>query len=279
MSTFALTIVLVAAFLHASWNALVKAATDRAVVLAAVSAMHTVLGAALVLIAEPPAPASWICIFLSTVIHYGYYVFLFHSYGIGDLSQVYPISRGLAPALVAASSFLLIGENLSPTGWAGLAAISAGIGYLAIQRGAAGADPRAVGVAAISGLLIAAYSVVDGIGVRLSGNPFGYMGWLFLLELPVSLCVFARKWRGSATIESRTVALGLVGGVGAVTAYGLVIYAKTVAPLGAVSAVRESSVIIAALIGLSIFGERPWLGRIVCAAIVAGGVVTLAFSA
>lgn len=279
MSGFAVTIVLAAAFLHAGWNALVKAASDRAVVLAVVSSTHAVLGAALVVFAGPPAPASWICIFLSTIIHYGYYIVLFQSYRLGDLSQVYPISRGLAPALVAVSSLLLIGENLSPEGWFGLAAISAGIGYLAIQRGAAGADPRAVAVATINGLLIATYSVVDGIGVRLSGDPFGYMGWLFLLELPVSLCIFARKWRGSAAVENRTLALGLIGGIGAVTAYGLVIYAKTIAPLGAVSAVRESSVIIAALIGLFLFGERPWLGRMVSAAIVAVGVIVLAFSA
>ncbi|MDR7222728.1 DMT family transporter [Aminobacter aminovorans] len=278
MSGFALTIVLVAAFLHASWNAVVKAATDRAVVLAAVSATHAILGFVLVFFATPPSQASWIYIFLSTVIHYGYYVFLFQSYRLGDLSQVYPIARGLAPALVAFGAYVMIGETLPPLGWVGLGAITFGIAFLAFQRGAAHADPRAVGAAAINGVLIASYSVIDGIGVRLSDSPFGYMGWLFLLEFPVTLFVLFRRRGATHTIDRKTVMLGLVGGLGAVSAYGLVIYAKTIAPLGAVSAVRESSVIIAALIGLFIFGERPWQARILSAAIVAGGVIALAFS-
>lgn len=276
MSGFALTIVLLAAFLHASWNAVVKAATDRAVVLAVVSATHATLGLTLVLFSTQPDPASWIYIFLSTVIHFGYYVFLFQSYRFGDLSQVYPIARGLAPALVAFGAYVMIGETLPPLGWAGLAAVTFGIGFLAFQRGAANADPRAVTAAAINGVLIASYSVVDGIGVRLSGSPFGYMGWLFLLELPVTLFVLFRRRHDPHSIDRKTVLLGIIGGLGAVTAYGLVIYAKTIAPLAAVSAVRESSVIIAALIGLFIFGERPWPARIFSAGIVAGGVLALA---
>ena len=124
-------------------------------------------------------------------------------------------------------------------------------------------DPKAIGVAALLGLSIAAYSVADGIGVRLSEKPDGYMGWLFLLE------VAGAAWRsagdavfsGSAA-DWRVFALGLIGGVFAVVAYGLVLYAKTIAPIGAVSAVRELSVIIAALIGVLFFGERPWQGRV-----------------
>lgn len=278
MSGFALTIVLMAAFLHASWNAVVKAATDRAVVLAAVSATHATVGLTLILMSTPPAPASWIYIFLSTVIHFGYYVFLFQAYRFGDLSQVYPISRGLAPALVALGAYVMIGEVLPPMGWVGLGAITFGIGLLAFQRGASRTDPRAVAAAAFNGVLIASYSVVDGIGVRLSGSPFGYMGWLFLLELPVTFFVLYRRRNAFHTIDRKSLLLGLIGGLGAVTAYGLVIYAKTIAPLGAVSAVRESSVIIAALIGLFIFHERPWPVRIVSAVIVAGGVIALAAS-
>lgn len=278
MHGFALVIVLAAAFLHASWNAIVKAASDRAVVLAAVSFMHALLGLSLVCFAPVPAPESWPYIVTSTMIHYGYYVLLFQAYRLGDLSQVYPISRGLAPLLVAIGAYLMIGETLSPQGWAGLIAISVGIGFLALQRGAAHADPRAVLAATTTGIIIACYSVLDGVGVRLSQSPFGYMGWLFLLEIPVTLFVLSRRWAGSHRVDWRTFRIGMVGGICAVTAYGLVIYAKTIAPLGAVSAVRESSVIIAALIGLLLFGERPWLGRLASAAIVAGGVVTLAFT-
>lgn len=278
MSGFALTIVLMAAFLHASWNAVVKAANDRAVVLAAVSATHATVGTALILLSPSPSPESWLYIFLSTVIHFGYYVFLFQSYRFGDLSQVYPISRGLAPALVAFGAYVMIGEVLPPMGWVGLGAITFGIGLLAFQRGKTRTDPRAVAAAAFNGVLIASYSVVDGIGVRLSDSPFGYMGWLFLLELPVTFFVLYRRRNARHTIDRKSLTLGLIGGLGAVTAYGLVIYAKTIAPLGAVSAVRESSVIIAALIGLFIFHERPWPVRIVSAVIVACGVIALAAS-
>ena len=264
--------------MHASWNALVKGAADRALTLAAVASMHAIGGFILILISEPPAVASWPSIAISTVIHYAYYFLLFQAYRLGDLSQVYPISRGLAPALVALGTFMLIGETLTPLGWAGLAAISLGIGMLALQRGAAHADPRAVFVAVLLGLTIAAYSVADGLGVRYSQSPTGYMGWLFLLEAPVVLYVLAPRLRKRHRIDPKVFGIGMIGGALSVLAYGVVLYAKTIAPIGAVSAVRESSVIIAALIGLFFFGERPWLGRLASAGVVALGVIALAMA-
>ncbi len=124
MSSFALTLVLSAAVLHAGWNALVKGATDRAVAIAAVATMHGVCGAVLIAISiargEPPAHASWSLIAISTLVHYLYYILMFQAYRLGDLSQVYPISRGMAPALVALGAYLIIGEQLEPLGWAGL---------------------------------------------------------------------------------------------------------------------------------------------------------------
>jgi drug/metabolite transporter (DMT)-like permease len=278
LSAFALTIVLSAALLHASWNAIVKAASDRAVVLAAVASMHAVGGIILILIGNTPAVESWPMIFASTLIHYVYYVLLFQAYRLGDLSQVYPISRGLAPALVAVGAFLLANETLTPVGWVGLAAISAGIGLLALQKGAAHADPRAVLFATTLGVTIGAYSVADGLGVRASGSPLGYMGWLFLLEAPVPLVVLLRRRHLNIAVDWKVFGIGIIGGAFSVTAYGVVLYAKTIAPIAAVSAVRESSVIIAALIGVVFFGERPWKGRLVSAVIVAAGVTLLALA-
>lgn len=277
MSPLALALVLSAAFLHATWNALVKASTERAVVLAAVSLTHVAAGAVMIALAPPPAAASWPSIAASTLLHYGYYALLFQAYRLGDLSQVYPISRGIAPALVAFATYLL-GESLSPGGWAGLFAISAGIGVLALARGATHADPRAVAVAALLGLTIAAYSVADGIGVRLAESPLGYMGWLFLLESPVPLVVLLPRLVNGTVIDWGVFRRGLMGGVFAFTAYGTVLYVNTFAPIAAVSAVRESSVVIAAMIGVVAFGERPWRPRLAAAAIVAGGVALLAVS-
>jgi drug/metabolite transporter (DMT)-like permease len=278
LSTFALAIVLSAAVLHTSWNALVKAAKDRALVLAAVAGMHAISGAMLIMIGPAPEPSSWIAIILSTLIHCAYYALLFQAYRLGDLSQVYPISRGLAPALVALGTFAIIGESLTVSGWVGLGAVSAGIGLLALQRGAAHADRRAIGVAVLLGGCIGAYSVADGLGVRASHSPIGYMGWLFLLEAPVALAIVLPRVRRRQTIDWGVFAVGMVGGVFAVAAYGVVLYAKTIAPLAAVSAVRESSVIIAALIGVVFFGERPWRGRVLAALVVAAGVTMLAAS-
>ena len=125
---------------------------------------------------------------------------------------------------------------------------------------------------------IGAYSVADGIGVRLADTPTGYIGWLFLLESPIFFAIFWDRRRNAIKLDRRAFALGLIGGLFSVIAYAVVLYAKTIAPLGAVSAVRESSVIIAAMIGLIFFGERPVFGRLLSAAIVAAGVIALAAS-
>jgi drug/metabolite transporter (DMT)-like permease len=278
LSLFALSIVLFAALLHASWNAMVKAGGDRALILAGVALSHALVGGGLILVSAPPAPESWPALIVSTLVHYAYYALLFHAYRLGDLSQVYPISRGLAPMLVAIGALLLVGENLSPMGWAGVALVSFGIWLLSMRSRAVEVDQRAVLVAVALGLTIATYSVADGIGVRFSGSPTGYMGWLFLLEAPVVFAVLGPRILRRSRIDPKTFALGLVGGVFAVSAYGLVLYAKTIAPIGAVSAVRESSVVIAALIGVLLLGERPWKKRIASALIVALGVVALAAS-
>lgn len=275
MTAFALGIVLFSAFLHAGWNAMLKAVDDRAGVLGAVSLAHALAGVVLIALSPVPDRASWPSIFVSTVVHYGYYLLLFRAYRHGDLSQVYPISRGLAPAFVALSAYGLIGESLGPLGWVGLALVSGGICLLALQRGAAQAQRSTIGLAVLLGLCIGTYSVADGIGIRQAGTATGYMGWLFLCEAPVPLAIALHRRRNRGYFAPRTMLLGMLGGIAAVTAYGLVLYVKTIAPLGAVSAVRESSVIIAALIGVVWFGERPWKGRMLAAVIVALGVIAL----
>ncbi|MGJ8569340.1 MAG: EamA family transporter [Hoeflea sp.] len=278
MTTFALGIVLFSALLHAGWNAMLKAVDDRAGVLGAVSLAHALVGVALIAASPLPAMASWPSIIISTLVHYGYYLLLFRTYRHGDLSQVYPISRGLAPAFVAFSAWILIDESLAPLAVAGLVAITAGICLLALQRGAAAAPRSTLGYAVLLGLCIGTYSTADGIGIRLAGTATGYMGWLFLLEAPVPLAIALHRHRNRGHFAPRTLVYGLLGGVAAVTAYGLVLYVKTIAPLGAVSAVRESSVIIAALIGVFIFGERPWQGRILAAVVVTMGVMALSLA-
>ena len=275
MSGFALGLVLSAAVLHAAWNALVKSGGDRAVALAAISFANFAVGTIVVLLSAAPARQCWPFIIASAVLHYGYYAFLYYAYRFGDLSQVYPVARGIAPALVAVGAWLSVGEALPAQAIAGLSAISMGIMLLAIGRHAP-SDRHALAFALGTGAIIAAYSVVDGIGVRLSGSPFGYIGWLSLLEFPVGVAVVGRRRWSRTGLDPREFARGLAGGLMSVTAYGTVIYANSIAHMAAVSAVRESSVIFASLIGVVVFGERPWRKRIVSAAIVAGGVIALA---
>jgi drug/metabolite transporter (DMT)-like permease len=269
-------LVLSAAVLHATWNAIVKGTRARALVLAAVAGTNATVGLVLILWAESPLPASWPYIAASSVVHYGYYYFLSLAYKWGDLSRVYPISRGIAPLLVAVGALIFAGEQLSGFGWGGVLLVSAGISILAFfSRGPSIPDPRSTLAAVATGLIIATYSVIDGIGVRLSGSPFGYMGWLFFTEFLVSLFVYLRL-RPQFTPEVRaTLRVGYLGGFCAVAAYGLVIYANTLAPLGMVSALRESSVIIAALFGVVIFRERPWISRIAAAVTVGAGILVL----
>jgi drug/metabolite transporter (DMT)-like permease len=276
MSGFALGLVLFSALLHAGWNAMLKAVDDRAGVLGAVSLSHALAGLLLIGLSPFPDRASWPFIFVSTIVHYGYYLLLFRAYRHGDLSQVYPISRGLAPVIVAVSAWFFVGERLPFWGVVGLIAVSGGICLLALLRGAARAGHASIGLAVALGVCIGTYSVADGIGIREAGTATGYMGWLFFCEAPVPLVIALHRRRNRGNFAPRTMLFGVMGGLAAVTAYGLVLYVKTIAPLGAVSALRESSVIIAALIGVLVFGERPWRGRLLAACVVASGVIALA---
>lgn len=277
MSSLALALVLTAAVLHAGWNAMVKAGNDRALILACVAIAHTVVGAAMIALAPAPAPASWPYIAASGALHYLYYILLFLAYRIGDLSQVYPIARGLSPLLVSIGAFLFAGELLSLPAAAGIALISGGIALLSFAgRRAPTAQPAALAAAVSTGVVIASYSLVDGIGVRLSESAFGYTGWLFVSEALVVAVVARRRWGQLRPLARPIATYTLLAGVSAVSAYALVIYANLLAPLGAVSAVREVSVVVAAGIGVLIFGERPWKSRVFAAAAVTAGVVLLA---
>lgn len=277
MSSFALTLVLLAAVLHASWNAIVKASGERGLAMALVASAHVVVGGAALVFTATPAEAAWPYIAASALIHYGYYGFLSLSYRFGDLSHVYPIARGIAPMLVAVGALVFAGEMLVPRAWAGVGAVSAGIAILAFRR-AARAERAAVLAALATGTMIASYSVVDGIGIRLSEAPGGYIAWIFFLEFPIPMLLLWRQRRPAPGVLARTLLLGSIGGLLSVAAYAIVLYAKTIAPIAAVSAVRESSVIIAALIGVWLFGERPWQPRLAAAVVVGAGVLLLASS-
>jgi len=261
--------------LHALWNALVKASADRLAIMGLISAGHVVLGVALAAGAPLPAFESWGYIAASTIIHFGYYFLLYHSYRLGDLSHVYPIARGMAPVLVALGAQVFVGESLPPLAWLGVLITSGGIFMLSGNIFSGKTPPLVVLTAMATGLMIASYSLVDGLGVRVSGTERGYIGWLFIAEIIVAGIMFKRLGRGIKTISRKTILMGLLGGLISAIAYGLVIYAKSFSPLAMVSTLRETSVVFAAIIGLLWLGERPWKLRIVASGIVASGVVLM----
>ncbi len=278
-ATLALTLVLAAAVLHAVWNAMVKGAGERVLVLGLISLGHTVTGLAMIPFFEMPGPDSWPYIGASVLIHWFYYWFLITAYRLGDLSQVYPVARGVAPLLVTAGAFVFAGEVPSLAAIGGITLVSFGIMILVWSNGRSRAGVGALGAAVATGTMIASYSVVDGLGARVSGSPFGYIGWLFFLEGFCVFYIFLREREKITMVPMSVYGVGLAGGLLSSAAYGLAIFAKTIAPLGAISAVRESGVIIAALIGVIWLGERPWRLRVVAATIVAAGILLLAIFA
>ena len=252
---------------------MVKGAEDRMLAMGLLALGHMLPGIALAYFVVPPSFASLPFIVASTVIHWGYYFFLTKSYRYGDLSFVYPVARGLAPVLVAVGAVIFADEFLPLLAWIGVVTVSIGILMLAAVRHG---DRRALGAAILTSLMIAAYSVVDGIGIRASGSPLGYIAWIFAAEGFVAAYVIVVRRRHLRKVPKGALAIGFLGGILSGMAYALVLYAKTLAPLGIVSAIRETSVIIAALIGIVWFHERPAGRRLVAAAVVGAGIVTLA---
>jgi len=268
-------IVLSAAALHAFWNAVVKGAGDKTIMLGMIALGHVVPGIALVMMFPSPGWGALPYIIASTVIHWGYYFLLNVAYRLGDLSMIYPITRGLSPVLIALGAQFWIDETLPMLAWIGVATVSAGVLVLTkgIVRG--GMPLGGVLAAMAAAVIVASYSLVDGVGVRLSDNAFGYIGWLFVSELAVAVFVFATRWQRLRQMPLKNCALGYLGGVLSGTAYGLVLYANTLAPLGVVSAVRETSVIFAAMIGVMWFGEGPKRRRLLAAVVVSVGIICI----
>jgi drug/metabolite transporter (DMT)-like permease len=281
MEPVAIALVLTAAVMHATWNAVVKVDGDRLMTMAVVISTTGLLAPLLLLHGPPPAPESWPYIVLSALLNNAYFLFLIEAYRFGDLSHVYPIARGSAPLLVAAGAWGFAGEHLSITEFTGVIVISVGIISLVWGSGLKfGTETPAMVFALLTGLMIAVYTVVDGIGVRLSGNPAGFIGWLFILNpIPILAIALVRR-RSQAWVYLRTNwRPAVLGGFLNLGSYGLSIWALTLGNMAHVSALRETSVIIAAVIGTRVLGEAFGSRRVLAAAAVAFGVVLIALQA
>jgi drug/metabolite transporter (DMT)-like permease len=274
--------VLLAALLHATWNALVKGGGDKHASMAVVVIGH--LPVALVLLPFVPVPEAaglrWL--FAGIALHLGYQLFLIAGYRAGDLTQVYPIARGSAPLIVAAVSIGLLGVTLARLEVLAIGLIAAGILSLALVRRADGTrNPRAVAMALGTGGFIAAYSLVDGIGAREAGTALGYWTWA-VIGNAVLFCVWTAAARPGLLRrlprDRRLVRTGLIGGTASFVAYGIVIWAFTLAPIALVTALRETSIVFALLIGVGVFGERLDLAKVASTMITIVGAGLLRFA-
>lgn len=268
--------VLFGALLHAGWNALVKAGHDKALDNAFIGLGGSLLAVPLVLVAGLPPPAAWPYLALSLVIHIGYYASLSRAYQHGDLSLTYPLMRGTPPLLVAAASGVFADEALSPLAWAGVAAISGGVLLLGLSR-AALRSPPAVGFALANAALIACYTIVDGLGVRVAGHAVQYVAAFFLVNgCLFTAFVFARRGRRAVLAHARQRGLLMLGAaVASGLSYGIALWAMTRAPVAAVAALREVSVLFAALIGAWLLKEGFEARRLLGAAVVVAGVIAM----
>ncbi len=276
MSAWILALPLLAAALHATWNALLKTAADRMVTLGFFAFVNGVVGLVLLMFFDPPNSASWGFIALSMVVKYAYYALIYFAYRVGDLSLVYPLARGSAPLLVAVGAAVFAGEYLSLPAQVGVLIACLGISSLAVgSLGKLQDSPLPIVLALGTGLTIAIYTICDGLGVRASGSTFGFLGWIYVLELPVVLAILWLRRRDVVVAIGSHWRYGLLTGMCGVIGYSLVVYSTLFVPLSIVSALRETSVIMAALIGTVLLGERPWQDRVAASSLVAGGVALM----
>jgi drug/metabolite transporter (DMT)-like permease len=267
-------LVLFAALLHAGWNALLKGGGDGFWTMTVMGIATSLACAALIPFLPLPAPASWPYIAASALLHVGYNGFLVRAYRNGDFGSAYPIARGSSPLLVTLGAALAVGEWPARSGVIGIVLVSAGIASLAFRERRL---PQAGILYALgTGLCIAAYSVTDGMGGRLSSNATAYTIWMCLLwgvsALPIYL---VRRPGGSVWRGARKTGLAAMGGVTSLAAYGIVIFAMTYAPMGSVSALRETSVLFAVFLGWLFFGETLTTRRILSALVIVAGTLCL----
>lgn len=278
MENFVFLAVLFAAACHAGWNALIKVGLDPLSTTTLISLGAGLVALALAPLVGLPAWAAWPWLIASVIVHLCYFASLIESYRTGDLGQVYPIARGSAPLMTAAATTVFIGEKLSLVGWTGIFSLVAGVLLLSARGGRelAEVDRRAIGFALFTALTICAYSVVDGIGARLSANPNAYSVWLFI-GIAVVMLPYAIYRDGPDVIPAmrRFWRRGLAGGALQLLSYGIAIWAMTAAPIAVVATLRETSVLFGAVIAVVVLKEPLRAARIVAACLIVCGLILI----
>jgi drug/metabolite transporter (DMT)-like permease len=278
LETYVFLSVLAAALMHAGWNVIVKLNLDRLLALTLIQGLMGFFGIAMIWAFATPNAACWPFVAASGILHTGYNLFLARSYRTGDMGQVYPIARGTAPAMAVAGAYLWTGEALPPLSLAGLIVLILGIWFIAMRGGrlALRLDTHTLLFALATSAFIGAYTVVDGLGGRASGSVSAYTGYVYIFDA-LMLTASSALIRGPQAF--RTMAPfwcgGLFGAVLSGGAYWIVIWAMSIAPIGAVAALRETSVLFAVALSTLFLGEPFTRWRVAGAVLIATGAALL----
>jgi len=249
--------VLLAALLHASWNAMIKGGGDVLHDTAGIIVGAMLIGLPFLFVVPVPPAAAWPFIVASVIVHLAYYALMISAYRAGDLSLVYPLMRGVAPLITAIAGIAVLGEMPAPLAWTGMLLVSGGV-FLLGYRALGHAPSRAAVVFALANAaVIALYTLIDGHGARVSGNPWSYIVWLFVLDgIPFSLWMLATRGDSFVAHLRGRSRRALAGGGLSAAAYAISVWAMTKAPVALVASLRETSVLFATLIGARLLNER-----------------------
>ncbi|WDD90647.1 DMT family transporter (plasmid) [Burkholderia sp. FERM BP-3421] len=273
-----IALVLFAAILHATWNAVLRSGADRLWSITVMSFATTAAAAACALFLPLPARASWPYLGVSAMLQVGYSLFLAYAYKGAELGLIYPIVRGTVPLLVTIGGYLFAGQTLHDGSLLGVLLISGGIASLALGRRRIQARPLLA--ALVTGLFIGSYVTTDGVGVRLAGDPRAYAAWIFILYgilMPAVYALYGGKLaKGYARNET---VKAMLGGVISMISYAATVAALSLGPLGPVSAIRETSIVFSVIIGWLCLGERPTRHRVAASMAVVIGAVCLTYRA
>ena len=274
MPMMVFAVVMLAALLHASWNALVKSAPDKFLTTIMVATAAAGLAVVLIPFLKEPALPSVPYAMASAVLQIIYFILVARTYQVADMSQAYPLMRGAAPLIVAIVSAFQLHDAVPLFAWVGVIAICLGIFVIALGSGLG--DRKGVRLALLNALVIAGYTLIDGLGVRRSGAPAAYTLWVFLMAgVPLALWAFTARKRAFVSYLGSHWLLGAAGGISATASYGLALWAMTIAPVAVVAALRETSILFGTLIASVVLREAVGPRRIISACFIAVGAAIL----
>jgi drug/metabolite transporter (DMT)-like permease len=279
LTALVFTTVLLAALLHAGWNVIVKSNADRLVSLTVLQTFMAMMGAGMVVAFGFPGHHVWPWALASGVLHLGYNLFLVRAYRHADLSLVYPIARGAAPLMTLVGSFFVTTDAVSVWMVIAIVVLVVGLMLTGLGQRSAAADPHALYYAFGTACWIAAYTLVDGMGARASGNALGFAGVIFVFD-GVFILAAAIAMRGTRLAQGfvDNWKPGLVGGAASCIAYGIAVWAMTKAPIASVAALRETSIVFVLFLSARILKEALGWQRIVGGAMIVGGASLLRFA-